>query len=209
MTAFVYLHGFASGPGSSKARFFHDRWQKRGIDLWVPDLAPGPFEELTLTSQMELLERELGGRAAVLIGSSMGGYLAALYAARHPEVEKVVLMAPAFRFAERWAERLGPQKMREWKESGFLDVFHYALNQPARVGYALYEDALTYPAFPCIAQPCLIIHGVKDEVVPFQYSEEFQQLHPETKLLARNDDHELRGDLDDVARAIEAFLGLW
>ena len=31
----------------------------------------------------------------------MGGYLAALYASRHPEIDRMVLLAPAFGFGTR------------------------------------------------------------------------------------------------------------
>ena len=95
MSRFVYLHGFASGPSSQKARFFRERFAELGIGLEIPDLAEGRFEQLTISGQLGVMERAIGGDPATLIGSSMGGYLAALYAARHPEVEKLVLLAPA------------------------------------------------------------------------------------------------------------------
>src|SRR5262245_8030594 len=101
MSRFVYLHGFASGPSSSKARFFRDRFAELGIGLEVPVLAEGAFERLTISGQLAVLEQTTGGDPVSLIGSSMGGYLAALYAARHPEVEKLVLLAPAFSFMTR------------------------------------------------------------------------------------------------------------
>jgi uncharacterized protein len=96
---FVYLHGFASSPNSRKARFFEERFNELGIGLEVPDLAEGNFRNLTLTAQLNVVSRLCSGQPASLIGSSMGGYLAALYAARHPEVERLVLLAPAFSFA--------------------------------------------------------------------------------------------------------------
>jgi predicted esterase YcpF (UPF0227 family) len=36
----VYLHGFASGPASTKAQFFRTRFAERGVELAIPDLAP-------------------------------------------------------------------------------------------------------------------------------------------------------------------------
>ena len=64
----------------------------------------------------EVCERpapEGGADPLVLIGSSMGGYLAALYASRASQasqafgrpVAALVLMAPAVDFHRRWAER--------------------------------------------------------------------------------------------------------
>jgi predicted esterase YcpF (UPF0227 family) len=106
MSRIVYLHGFASGPSSKKARFFRERFAELGIGLEVPDLAEGKFEQLTITGQLQVIERTCRGEAVSLIGSSMGGYLAALYAAGHAEVERLVLMAPAFSFPTRWPETL-------------------------------------------------------------------------------------------------------
>src|ERR1700691_4425053 len=125
MSRFVYLHGFASSPSSRKARFFEERFRELGIGLEIPDLAEGNFRDLTLSAQLHVVERLCGDEPVALIGSSMGGYLAALYAARHPEVKKLVLLAPAFSFASRWPEELGESKMEEWRRSGTLEVFHY------------------------------------------------------------------------------------
>ena len=36
----VYLHGFASSPGGTKASFFRDRLRTLGLHLRVPELAP-------------------------------------------------------------------------------------------------------------------------------------------------------------------------
>ncbi len=103
----VYLHGFGSSPESTKARFFGARFREHGISINIPDLAEGDFEHLTISKQLDVVGRAAGGRPVVLMGSSMGGYLAALYAVRHLEVQSVVLLAPAFAFASRWEEWLG------------------------------------------------------------------------------------------------------
>ena len=80
----VYLHGFASGPGSTKARFFHARFAELGVALDVPDLAPD-FTHTTMSGQLAAVDGILARGPAVLLGSSLGGYLAALAAARHPD----------------------------------------------------------------------------------------------------------------------------
>lgn len=102
MSRVIYLHGFASGPSSKKARFFAERFAQLGIGLEIPDLAENDFEHLTISGQLRVIERLSRGESTTLIGSSMGGYVSALYAARHAEVEKLVLLAPAFAFLKRW-----------------------------------------------------------------------------------------------------------
>src|SRR4051812_36390216 len=82
----IYLHGFASGPQSSKAQYFRRRFEEIGVRMRIPDLTEGNFERLTIGGQLRVIERIAGGDDVRLMGSSMGGYLAALYAARHPEL---------------------------------------------------------------------------------------------------------------------------
>jgi len=48
---FSYLHGFASGPGSTKAQFFRARIAEHGIALEIPDLAPD-FAHMTVTGML-------------------------------------------------------------------------------------------------------------------------------------------------------------
>src|SRR5664280_3878812 len=148
MTRILYLHGFASGPSSHKALCFRERLERAGARVDVLDLAAGDFERLTITSQLAVIERAAAGDPVSLIGSSMGGYLAALYAARHPEVTRVVLLAPAFGFAARWAERMGVSAVDAWRAAGSVEVFHYGENRQRRLSYALLEEGLTYPDYP-------------------------------------------------------------
>src|SRR5580704_16237995 len=139
MNRILYLHGFASSPESSKARFFRDRLTRAGFAVEILDLAPD-FENLTITGQLQVITRAAANEPVTLIGSSMGGYLAALYAARHAEVSRLVLMAPAFGFARRWPERLGAAALEDRKRTGSLEVFHYGEGRTRRVSYPLLED---------------------------------------------------------------------
>jgi pimeloyl-ACP methyl ester carboxylesterase len=206
MSRFVYLHGFASGPSSQKARFFRDRFAELGIGLEVPDLAEGKFEQLTISGQLAVMERVARDEPASFIGSSMGGYLAALYAARHAEVEKLVLLAPAFSFLKRWPEELGEAKMEEWKRTGALPVFHYSEGRETSIGYQLIDDARKYEDYPKFPQAALIFHGKHDTVVPPEYSITFSQAHPKTVLHLMESDHQLLNVLDDVWMETEKFL---
>jgi len=207
MTRVLYLHGFASGPSSSKARYFRERLASAGIPVEIPDLAAGDFEHLTLTGQLRVIERSTEGAAVSLVGSSMGGYLAALYAVRHPEVARVVLMAPAFDFARRWAEYLGPEKVAEWRRTGAMEVFHYAENRNCKLAYTLLEDAARYEPFPDFHQPALIFHGAHDDVVPAAFSEQFAATHANARLEVLDSGHELLNVLDHMGPRIAEFLG--
>lgn len=205
MNRILYLHGFASGPASSKARFFGDRLTRAGFAVEIPCLAPD-FESLTITGQLRIIARSVADEPVILIGSSMGGYLAALYAARHPKVSRVVLMAPAFGFARRWPERLGAAAAAEWKRTGTLDVFHYGEGRTRKVGYALLEDGASYKDYPEVTQPCLIYHGIRDDVVPVQFSVDFAKGRGNVRLEIVDSGHDLLNVLQVMADGVETFL---
>ena len=196
---YLYFHGFASSPSSKKAAFFRERIHT----LEIPDLNGGDFEHLTITGQLELIENLAAGEPVSLIGSSMGGYLAALYAARHPEVVKMVLMAPAFGFVKRWAESVD---IDAWRRKGFLDVYHYGEKRNRHLSYDLVEDAGQYEDFPDVHQSTLIFHGLEDNVVPPRLSREFAASHPNARLHLFDSDHELLNALDAIWRAAGPFL---
>ena len=202
----IYLHGFASGPMSGKAQFFRRRFEDLGVEMRIPDLSEGAFEELTITGQLGVIERIAKGDDVRLIGSSMGGYLAALYAARRPEVSKVVLLAPAFGFARRWPLTLGEEKVAGWRRTGWLPMYHYGDKMQRRVSYRLLEDAERYEDYPEVAQPALIFHGRKDDVVPVEYSEEFAKRHPRATLHIMDSGHELLDVLDEMWVEMRRFV---
>ncbi len=202
----LYLHGFASSPQSRKARFFVERLEKLGFQVEVPDLAEGNFKGLTISGQLRLLDRLAQNERVILIGSSLGGYVASLYAARHPEVERLILLAPAFRFFDLWTSQLTPEQLAAWKANGSVDVYHYGEGRSMALGYELIEDAAQYEPSPDVRQPTLIFHGNRDASVPVQYSVEFAESHKNTKLVRVESGHELTDVLDGIWDQSEKFL---
>lgn len=205
-TRILYLHGFASGPGSKKAVIFRERFRRQGIELEVPDLAEGGFERLTISGQLAVVERVARSEAVSLMGSSLGGYLAALYAARHPEVKRLLLMAPAFAAGRQFLEQLGPEKTEAWKSTGWTPFYDYANARESRVWWRFIEDAREFEEFPKTTQPVLIFHGLSDETVPWSLSKEFARRHSEARLELVDSDHELLNAVEQIGAAAETFF---
>jgi len=207
MPQIIYLHGFASSPDSKKAKIFSSRFGREGVAVKVPNLVTDGFRNLTVTGQLKAIEAASDGQKVSLIGSSMGGYLAALYAARHAEVERLVLLAPAFGFARLWADTLGPEKVRRWQRHGAIDVMNYAAGgQLEELGWQLMDDARNYEEDPAILQPCLIYHGVQDTVVPVQASRSFARTRTCCELREMESDHELMNVIEEVWQGTREFL---
>jgi pimeloyl-ACP methyl ester carboxylesterase len=202
----LYLHGFASGPTSQKGSYFARQFAQIGANVHQPDLNEGDFRGLTITRQAATaarLVREL--RPELVMGSSMGGYVAAVCASIEPVTPPLVLMAPAFGFADRWSQRLGTRAMEDWKLKGEMDVYHYGDRCNRPVGYQLYEDALWFAPFPDVKQPTLVFHGKRDDVVPPEHSVQFAWGRPNVQLELLDSDHALTDVLDTMWTEIVAW----
>jgi len=205
----IYLHGFASGPESGKATFFRDRLRDEcGLEIAIPDLSEGDFARLTISRQLDVIRREAEGHDRVaLIGSSMGGYLAALYASLRPDqVDRLVLLAPAFWFAQRWPETLGAEAVEKWRADGWREVFHYKYGRTEKIWWELLEDGLRHPGAPEFTAPALVFHGTRDDVVPSAFSEEFAADRPNVRLLLLDSDHQLTDVVNTIWEESRPFL---
>jgi pimeloyl-ACP methyl ester carboxylesterase len=205
----VYLHGFASGPGSTKAQAIAGRFAALGARVEVPDLTPGAdgFERSTPSSMLAIAEALLAapGRHA-LVGSSLGGWLASIAASRNPAVERLVLLAPAFRLRERWSARAGAAALARWREAGATEVFHHASARNRRIGWAFFEDAARWPALPEVRVPALVVAGRRDDTVPLEDVEAWVARTPGARLVVVDDGHELTASLDRIFEEARAFL---
>jgi len=211
----VYLHGFASSPGSNKARRFAEALLARGVEADLPNLNQGDFTGLTVSRQISLLDSLTAGQgpaSVVLIGSSMGAYVSALFATIDGLARRVaalVLMAPAFGFIRRWTGRMSPEALDLWRERGSMQVFHHATEQWQPIGWGLVEDASRHPDYPDVRVPTLVIHGRMDESVPVECSQHFARARENVVLELIDSDHSLAGSVDWIIDRAFQFLAPW
>jgi hypothetical protein len=207
----LYLHGFASGPDSAKGRALAERFGRVGVPLLRADLTPGEegFERSTPLTMLAEAERALvASGARAVMGSSLGGLLAAVLAARHPSVERAVLLAPAFRLFERWSARLTAEQVADWKASG-LETDHHASGRRRRIGWAFLEEAARLPAFPDVRVPVLCLAGRRDDLVPLADVEAFVARTPSARLVVLEDGHDLLASVDRIFEEAREFLRPW
>ena len=202
----LYLHGFASGPGSRKAQYFKQRFAEVGVSLEIPALDEGDFLHLTLSRQRDFIERLTAPRRPrIVMGSSMGGYLAALYASEHP-VDALIVLAPAVDFATRWRERLGEEQLAEWQRVGTMETFHHGLKQNTLIKYDLMEDAPKHEPWPKVSAPTLVFHGLRDDVVPQAKVEHWVSQNPTATLRLVDAGHEFLECLELIFEETKIFL---
>jgi pimeloyl-ACP methyl ester carboxylesterase len=211
--AVIYLHGFASSPRSTKVGYFTERLRDHGIELRCPDLNQPDFSTLTLTRMLGQLGDELarlGGERAVLIGSSRCGTLAILAAGQlEPQVDRLVLLAPAVMFAKPGHHLLPPERIDEWRRRGTMPFFHHAFNVDRDLNVGFYEDSLRHDAFnAAIRQPALVFQGLRDASVDYRTVEAFAKTRPNVTLTLLEDDHQLIASLPRIWNDVQPFLGL-
>ncbi|NEQ31096.1 MAG: alpha/beta fold hydrolase [Leptolyngbya sp. SIO4C5] len=210
---YVYLHGFASGPGSAKAQFLRSRFHESGLTLQIPDLNQNDFSHLTLTRQIQqVLALVTAAEQVVLIGSSLGGLTAALLAeqpALTQKLQQLVLLAPAFGFLTHWLPQLGPDSLRRWQQTGWLDIYHYGEERLLPLSYEFVIDAQQYASLQLQpAVPTLILHGRQDEVIPVQASRQYAAARAGVSLVELESDHSLTDVQSQIWLETQNFLAV-
>lgn len=207
----LYLHGFASGPASTKGVAFAEFFGQRGLTIERLDLRVPSLEHLRLSAGIAATSAAIGGarERAVLIGSSLGGLTAARVAEGDPRVCALVLLAPAFQAARRWRARLGEEGLRRWRETGWLEVDDHANRCKGRVDFSLLEDleaADPGDTLPDVRVPTLVVHGRHDAVVDIELSRVFAAGRRHVRLVEVDDGHELIATLPSTLAEVERFL---
>ncbi|MGB6295922.1 MAG: YqiA/YcfP family alpha/beta fold hydrolase [Rivularia sp. (in: cyanobacteria)] len=207
---YIYLHGFASSPNSTKAKYILDRFAQNQIKLEIPDLNCDDFYHLTITRQLEqvalLLEHK---KDVTIIGSSLGGLTAAYVAEKYLQIKRLVLLAPAFGFLSHWLPTLGTEVIQRWQQEGFLMIHHYGEKRELALSYDFLTDANQYQEkFLQRPIPTLILHGQHDEVIPIEASRNFAQIRPWVDLIELNDNHALGNVMMEIWLSIENFCQL-
>jgi uncharacterized protein len=103
-----------------------------------------------------------------LIGHSMGGGVAVLYAASDPRVGAIATWAGVAH-----VDRFPPEVVREWRSRGWTTITNARTGQELRMSTAWLDDAERnrasldiLAAAGRLAAPLLVIHGEADESVP-------------------------------------------
>lgn len=206
---YIYLHGFSSGSNSHKGTFFKKKFHEKGIVLETPDLNGNDFEHLTLSRQLKELAKMIGADSGpiTLIGSSLGGYLAAIAAQKYSQIQQMVLIAPAFNFATRFLSRLPAEQLEQWKKEGYLEVYHYGYQEARKIHFGIIEDGLTFEKVPLNRKlPALLFHGIEDESVPYEVSISYLKQNPLARLILLPADHGMGEQVELLWEYTSSFL---
>ena len=212
----LWLGGYASDMRGSKAEAIAAHAANVGqactrFDYTGHGESSGDFEEGTISAwaaDAAYILTAVTDGPQLLIGSSMGGWIAGLLARAHPEkIAGLVLLAPAPDFTEglplRWTEAQRETLERDGRLAIPSDYDDTEMVYTKR----LIEDGATRRVLTSplsIAGPVRILQGMKDDAVPWQYAVQYGEhiQSPDiTTLLIKDGDHRLSSD-ENIARLI-------
>jgi uncharacterized protein len=210
MRTYIYLHGWASAPNSSKAVFFQQQFAAYNINLIIPDLNQDDFYNLTLSRQIAQVADLIHPNDIVtLIGSSFGGLTALWLAERYPQVKRLILMAPALEFNENIEATFSHDKLKQWQINGKATLMHYAWQREVEISYDFIRDMRNYSDRQLIrCVPTLILHGKNDQIVPLSSSQHFAAQRDWVTLNVYDSDHSLGDVVDELWTAMAIFCEL-
>jgi pimeloyl-ACP methyl ester carboxylesterase len=215
---FVWLCGFKSDMTGGKALAL-EAWARAAghgallFDYSGHGQSGGKFEDGTISAWREdalaAIDAQTEG-PLVLVGSSMGGWMALLAAMARPgRVKALVLIAPAPDFIEKlmWPE-FTPQQQAEIMGEGFI-LRPSAYGEPYAITRALIEDGRQWSILDKdipFAGPVRILQGMQDADVPWGHALALTTALTAEDLvltLIKDGDHRLSRD-EDIARLLAA-----
>jgi uncharacterized protein len=204
----LYCHGFASGPLSKKGVAVRDHLAERGHTVELLDLRVPAPTRLRLSRMIDVV-RDAADERTLAIGSSLGGLTVAHAAAVDPRIRAVVLLAPAFRVAERWRTRMGEADWAKWEREGTFTYDDHATGGKLEVDFGFIQDALRVDvSWPEVTVPTTIIHGRNDETVDPELSRTYAEGRDNVRLVEVEDDHQLLRSVDVICAEIDRSLTL-
>jgi len=189
--------------------YLRDRFRALNIDLQIPDLNQPDFYHLTLSRQVQQVQAALPLGPVILIGSSFGGLTAAWVAQQNTQVQRLILLAPAFQFLHQWLPTLGESQRQHWQTQGQLEFYHYGKQHPLPLSYEFVRDAEQYPDDQLQRSlPTLILHGLHDEVISIAASRNFVAQRLWAHLIELDSNHALGNVKVEIWQAIREFCQL-
>ncbi len=218
----ILCHGFSSSKNASTYLLLQEKLNAHGFatlrfDFFGHGESEGEFADITLSQAVEDVSCALeflkskGFSKFGLIGSSFGGNTAILSAARFKELSVLGLRAPVSNYIGHLIAKHSNVGIDEWKKQGFID-YNSGRRGKLKLNYSFFEDAKKHDGFNealKISIPTIIVHGMVDDIVPFEQSQKLNQIIKHSRLVAlphSNHSFKYEGDREKCVQILVDFI---
>jgi pimeloyl-ACP methyl ester carboxylesterase len=182
----MFMGGFRSDMTRTKATYLEESCRRRGqafvrFDYSGHGQSSGKFEEACVGQWLQDGLDVFDGLTAgpqIVVGSSLGGWLALLLAIRRPQrTAGLVLLAPAPDFTDDIYSSFSEEERNRLEQNGVV-YLPSAYGDPYPLTKRLFDDAKQYLLLKSeipVACPVRILHGRQDADVPWRKSEKIKE----------------------------------
>lgn len=222
----IFLGGFKSDMAGTKALYLEEQCLKRGqaflrLDYSGHGVSGGKFADGTIGAWKDdalAVIDHLGLRGAILVGSSMGGWISLVITIQRPEIAKAfvgIAAAPDFT-DDMWFNRLNDAQRSEITQNGLIAIPSGYSEDPYIITKALIENGRenfvldkTHP----VRIPMILLQGMKDADVHWDVPEDIKAAFPAADvkiILIEDGDHRLSRpqDLELLDKKVRQLSGL-
>ncbi|MEK7237774.1 MAG: alpha/beta fold hydrolase [Nitrospirota bacterium] len=218
----LFITGFLSKRWGNKSKALAQWYEENGWGFCCYDVrgfgdSEGRFIDYTLSDWIAdarlVLNMLKDGPPITIVGNSLGGWIAWLMAQKCSEIERLVLIAPAFNMMGLRAQSIDPERQHDWHTVGWMPWD----DEPAHRDYPLAwkwveeSEILWRTSFDRLRPvSTAILHGQEDSVIlpqgSIQFVEQLRSLAPSfpVELHLVPGDHRLSGPehLDTFRRLV-------
>lgn len=220
----MFCGGYRSDMTGTKAQYFEDQCIKRGqaylrFDYSGHGKSGGTFETGAIgqwaSDARAVLDHIAPEKPIIVVGSSMGGWMAFLLAKYRPKKIKALIgIAAAPDFTEDIYARLSENQRKDLHEKGFASIPNDYSDAPYHFPLTFYEEAKNHMILtgdmPSLDFPIHLFQGTQDKDVLPDTPDKIKAALPDTNITVtqiENGDHRLStpDDLTLIDQKIQEF----
>ena len=173
----LFITGFLSKRWGNKSQALAQWCREKGWGFCCYDVrgfgdSEGRFIDYTLSDWIAdartVLSMLSNGTPVRIVGNSLGGWIAWLIARECKQVERLILIAPAFNMMGVRARSISEERQHAWHTAGWMPWDDDPLHKDWPLSWKWVEESETYwkATFDCLRHVnTTILHGLQDRVI--------------------------------------------
>ncbi len=181
----LFITGFLSKRWGNKSKALAEWCREKGCGFCCYDVrgfgeSEGSFTDYTLSDWIAdarlVLSMLRDGPPITIVGNSLGGWIAWLMAREFQEIERLILIAPAFNMMGVRAKSIDPKRRHAWQSAGWMPWDDEPAHRDFPLAWKWVEESEAYwktSLHRLRPVSTAILHGQQDSVILPQGSSQF------------------------------------